>query len=83
MISVIDTCCDKPSDLPVYPPRVFEHIPDEIPFVRDLPTIDNEMYPPSSVDQQTKPVLRNRLILLGAMIVFVVYFQTYTSKKRS
>lgn len=82
MISVIDTCCDKPSDLPVYPPRVFEHIPDEIPFARDLPTIDNEMYPPS-VDQQTKPVLRNRLILLGAMLVFVVYFQTYTSKKRS
>ena len=81
MISVLDTCCDKPSDLPVYPPRVFEHIPDEIPFARDLPTIDNEMYPPSSV--QTKPVIRNRLILLGAMLVFVVYFQTYNSKKRS
>ena len=81
MISVIDNCCDKPSDLPVYPPRVFEHIPDEIPFARDLPTIDNERYPSSTV-VRTKPVLRNRLILLGAMIVFVVYFQTYTSKKR-
>ena len=79
MISVLDTCCDKPSDLPVYPPRVFEHIPDETPFARDnLPTID-----PPSVDQQTKPVIRNRLILLGTMLVFVVYFQTYNSKKRS
>lgn len=74
----MDTCCD-PTDLPVYPPRVFEYIPDETPFAQDLPTIDNEMYLPSVVK---KPFLRNRLILLGAMLVFVVYFQTYNRKKR-
>jgi len=74
---ILGNCCpDESSKLPVLPPRRFESIPDETRY--ESKTEINVL---EQLNDYTKPVFRNRMILLGCMALFVLYFQLQNKKK--
>ena len=69
-MSPFNTCCKPPDNLPVFPLRRFEDIPDETRF-KDIPEVQEEGVP----DNTKQHFLRNRLILMSILALFVIFFQ--------
>lgn len=68
-MSPFNTCCKPPDNLPVFPLRRFEDIPDETRF-KDEIKVQEEV-----PDETKRHFLRNRLILMGILALFVIFFQ--------
>lgn len=65
-----NNCCEK-RVLNVFPPRVFETIPDEVRY--EAPAVNNTMEQEPTT-QTDKPFIRNRLILLFVLLLLAAYF---------
>lgn len=68
--NIASNCCKSSENLPVLPQRRFEDIPDETQFEPIPHQEPEEVLPP-----ETKNFIRNRLILIGVLALFVVFFQ--------
>lgn len=70
--NMASNCCNQnPENLPILPVRRFEDIPDETQF-EPIPTVPLSE---SESLQETKNFIRNRLILISVLALFVLYFQ--------
>lgn len=64
----LHNCCKQPDNLPVFPTRRFEDIPDETRFSNNETNVEETL-------PETKNFVRNRIILISILAVFVVFFQ--------
>lgn len=67
--NIASNCCKSSENLPILPQRRFEDIPDETQF-EPIPHQESE-----EVLTETKNFTRNRLIFLGVLALFVLFFK--------
>lgn len=70
--NIASNCCKSSENLPVLPQRRFEDIPDETQFE---PIPPEEPSNQEALAEETKKFIRNRLVFLGVLALFVVFFQ--------